>query len=126
MFYKDYFLPLFFSAASTRMACSMLPVFAASEIPFDGVFCPDMRIAREIHTLCCMRRGFEKRHPMLPLGTIQKPETPILPEDTIFGDIHYGDFAAQALDDMIAIIAAHNQKTGETSGKQKSKKGGPR
>lgn len=29
MFYKDYFLPLFFSAVSTRMACSMLPVFAA-------------------------------------------------------------------------------------------------
>lgn len=29
MFYKDYFLPLFFSAANTRMACSMLPVFAA-------------------------------------------------------------------------------------------------
>ena len=111
---------------ATGMFDLMLPVFAASEIPFDGVFCPDMRIAREIHTLCCMRRGFEKRHPMLPLGTIQKPETPILPEDTIFGDIHYGDFAAQALDDMIAIIAAHNQKTGETSGKQKSKKGGPR
>ena len=111
---------------ATGMFDLMLPVFATSEIPFDGVFCPDMRIAREIHTLCCMRRGFEKRHPMLPLGTIQKPETPILPEDTIFGDIHYGDFAAQALDDMIAIIAAHNQKTGETSGKQKSKKGGPR
>ena len=28
MFYKDYLLPLFFSAASIRMACSMLPVFA--------------------------------------------------------------------------------------------------
>lgn len=29
MFYKDYLLPLLFSAASIRMACSMLPVLAA-------------------------------------------------------------------------------------------------
>lgn len=29
MFYKDYLLPPSFSAANTRMACSILPVFAA-------------------------------------------------------------------------------------------------
>ena len=111
----------------TGMFDCMLPIFAASELPFDGIFCPDKRIAREIYTLCCMRTGFEKRHPMLPLGTIQKPETACLPKNMIVDGSHFDHLATQALDKMIAMIAAHSQKTGKLSGKEKlHEKGGVR
>ena len=79
----------------------MTPVFMKRELPFDGIYCPDERIAIEMDKLNFMHSKLFSV-PMLPLAVSWLSHNSVL-ENKVIRNEHcdYGDYSIEVLENMI-------------------------
>ena len=83
------------------MLGAMTPIFMKKELPFDGIFCPDERIAIEMDKLNFMHSKLFSV-PMIPQATSWLSHDSVLENKIICSrSSDYGDFAVKILESMI-------------------------